>query len=227
MQYDEPAVNPIPPVVIVLCLIVVLVELALSAAAAGMIGGPQGIGWRVAAMQDYGYSPLVLDRLIRVGDTSFDLLKRFVTYGFVHVNFTHALFAATLLLALGKFVGDVFRASAVLIIAFGALIMGAVVFGLIADGNAPLLGIYPAVYGLIGAFTYILWVRLGATGQNQAKAFQLIGFLLGLQLVFGLLFGSDLSWIAELTGFAYGFVVSIVVAPSGWAALLAKLRERS
>ena len=227
MQYDEPAVNPIPPVVIVLCLIVVLVELALSAAAAGMIGGPQGIGWRVAAMQDYGYSPLVLDRLISVGDTSFDLLKRFVTYGFVHVNFTHALFAAALLLALGKFVGDVFRASAVLIIAFGALIMGAVVFGLIADGNAPLLGIYPAVYGLIGAFTYILWVRLGATGQNQATAFQLIGFLLVLQLVFGLLFGSDLSWIAELTGFAYGFVVSIVVAPSGWAALLAKLRERS
>jgi membrane associated rhomboid family serine protease len=68
---------------------------------------------------------------------------------------------------------------------------------------------------------------LGATGQNQAKAFQLIGFLLVLQLVFGLLFGSDLSWIAELTGFAYGFVVSIVVAPGGWAALLAKLRERS
>ncbi len=227
MSYDEPAVNPIPPVVIVLCLIVVLVEFALSAAAAGMIGGPQGIGWRVAAMQDYGYSPLVMDRVLSVGDYSFDLLKRFVTYGFVHVSFTHALFAAALLLALGKFVGDVFRTSAVLIVTIGSLIVGAVVFGLVAQGNAPLLGIYPAVYGLIGAFTYILWVRLGATGQNQAKAFQLIGFLLGLQLVFGLIFGSDLSWVAELTGFAYGFLVSIIVAPGGWSALLAKLRQRS
>ncbi|MEN8896620.1 MAG: rhomboid family intramembrane serine protease [Yoonia sp.] len=224
---QEPVVNPIPPVVIVLCLIVVLVELALSAAAAGMIGGPQGIGWRIAALQDYAFSPLVLDRVIAVGDFSFDLLKRFVTYGFLHASFTHALFAAALLLALGKFVGDVFSGVAVLIVFFGALVFGAIIFGLIAEGPVPLIGLYPAVYGLIGAFTYILWVRLGASGENQVKAFQLIGFLLALQLVFGLFFGSDPSWLAELAGFAFGFVVSIIVAPGGWTALVAKLRERS
>lgn len=224
---QEPVVNPIPPVVIVLCLIVVLVELALSAAAAGMIGGPQGIGWRIAALQDYAFSPLVLDRVIAVGDFSFDLLKRFVTYGFLHASFTHALFAAALLLALGKFVGDVFSGVAVLIVFFGALVFGAIIFGIIAEGPVPLIGLYPAVYGLIGAFTYILWVRLGASGENQVKAFQLIGFLLALQLVFGLFFGSDPSWLAELAGFAFGFVVSIIVAPGGWTALVAKLRERS
>ncbi|MEN9011669.1 MAG: rhomboid family intramembrane serine protease [Yoonia sp.] len=224
---QEPVVNPIPPVVIVLCLIVVLVELALSAAAAGMIGGPQGIGWRIAALQDYAFSPLVLDRVIAVGDFSFDLLKRFVTYGFLHASFTHALFAAALLLALGKFVGDVFSGVAVLIVFFGALVFGAIIFGLIAEGPVPLIGLYPAVYGLIGAFTYILWVRLGASGENQVKAFQLIGFLLALQLVFGLFFGSDPSWLAELAGFAFGFVVSIIVAPGGWTALVAKLRKRS
>ena len=224
---QEPVVNPIPPVVIVLCLIVVLVELALSAAAAGMIGGPQGIGWRIAALQDYAFSPLVLDRVIAVGDFSFDLLKRFVTYGFLHASFTHALFAAALLLALGKFVGDVFSGVAVLIVFFGALVFGAIIFGLIAEGPVPLIGLYPAVYGLIGAFTYILWVRLGASGENQVKAFQLIGFLLALQLVFGLFFGSDPSWLAELAGFAFGFVVSIIVAPGGWTALVDKLRERS
>lgn len=224
---QEPVVNPIPPVVIVLCLIVVLVELALSAAAAGMIGGPQGIGWRIAALQDYAFSPLVLDRVIAVGDFSFDLLKRFVTYGFLHASFTHALFAAALLLALGKFVGDVFSGVAVLIVFFGALVFGAIIFGLIAEGPVPLIGLYPAVYGLIGAFTYILWVRLGASGENQVKAFQLIGFLLALQLVLGLFFGSDPSWLAELAGFAFGFVVSIIVAPGGWTALVDKLRERS
>ena len=227
MQTQEPAVNPIPPVVIVLCLMVVLVELALSAAAAGMIGGPRGIGWRIGATQDYGFSPLVLDRVMQVGDYSLTLLKRFVTYGFVHASFTHALFAAALLLALGKFVGDVFRAHAVVIICFGSLIIGALVFGLIADGNAPLLGIYPAVYGLIGAYTYMIWLHLGARGENQLKAFQLIGFLLGLQLLFGLLFGSNQTWIAELAGFAFGFAASILLAPGGWSALLAKLRDRS
>ena len=154
---NEPAVNPIPPVVIVLCLIVVLVELVLSAAAAGMIGGLQGLGWRINAMQDYAFFPAVLDRVISVGDYSMNVMKRFVTYGFVHASFTQALFAAALLLALGKFVGDVFSAGAVLLVVFGSMIFGAVVFGLIAEGNTPLLGIYPAVYGLIGAYTYLIW----------------------------------------------------------------------
>jgi membrane associated rhomboid family serine protease len=223
----EPVMNPIPPVVILLCLIVVAVELVLSAAGAGMIGGPQGIGWRLIAMQDYGFSPIVLDRVISIGDYNIDLLKRFVTYGFVHGSFTNALFSAALLLALGKFVGDVFRAASVLIVIFGSLIFGAIAFGLLVDGGTPLLGIFPAIYGLIGAFTYILWVRLGAKGENKVRAFQLIGFLLGLQLVFGLLFGGAPTWIAELAGFVFGFGISILVAPGGWSALVAKLRDRT
>lgn len=225
MQH-EPAVNPIPPVVIVLCLIVVLVELVLSAAAAGMFVGTQGISWRLNAMQDYGFSPAVLDRVIAVDDYSFYVMKRFVTYSFVHASFTQALFAAALLLALGKFVGDVFSAGAVLLVVFGSMIFGAIMFGLIAEGNTPLLGIYPAIYGLIGAYTFLIWLHLGASGQSQFKAFQLIGILLGLQLLFGLLFGTSPVWVAELASFVFGFAVSTFVAPGGWAALVEKLRER-
>ena len=224
---DEAIVNPIPPVIIVLCLIVVGVELVLSAATAGFIGGPLGVGWRLMAMQDYAYSPAVLDRVVSVGDVSFDVIKRFVTYGFVHASFTQALFAAALLLALGKFVGDVFQTGAVLLVFFGSLVFGAIVFGLFVGGTIPLLGIYPSIYGLIGAYTYIIWLRMGQTGENQLQAFRLIGFLLALQLVFGLIFGSSPVWIAELAGFVFGFGISTVAAPGGWAALLVKLRERS
>ena len=224
---QEPSVNPIPPVVIVLCLIVVGVELVLSMGAAGFVGGPLAVGWRIMAMQDYGFSPSVLDRMLSVGDFSFDMTKRFVTYGFIHASFTQSLFAAALLLALGKFVGDVFRASSVLLVFFGSLISGALVFGLTVGGTIALLGSYPAIYGLIGAYTYVIWLRLGQTGQNQIQAFRLIGFLLALQLVFGLIFGSSPVWIAELAGFAFGFGISTVAAPGGWSALLVKLRERS
>lgn len=224
---QEAIVNPIPPVVIVLCLIVVGVELILSAGAAGFVGGPLAIGWRLAAMQDYGFSPVVLDRMIEVSDFSFNIVKRFVTYGFVHAGFTQALFAAALLLALGKFVGDVFRATSVLIIFFGALISGAVMFGAFVGGSSPLLGIYPAIYGLIGAYTYIIWLRLGEDGGNQLHAFRLIGFLLAIQLLFGLFFGNSPVWIAELAGFAFGFGISALVAPGGWSAFLVKLRKRS
>ena len=121
---QEAIVNPIPPVVIVLCLFVIGVELVLSAGTAGLVGGPLAIGWRLAAMQDYAFSSAVIERVVGQGDFSFNIVKRFVTYGFVHASFTQALFAAALLLALGKFVGDVFRATSVLIIVFGSLIFG-------------------------------------------------------------------------------------------------------
>ena len=44
----------------------------------------------------------------------------------------------------------------------------------------PLVGGYPAVYGLLGAFTFLLWARLGEEHANQFRAFTLIGFLLGI-----------------------------------------------
>jgi hypothetical protein len=85
---------------------------------------------------------------------------------------------------------------------------------------------YPAVYGLIGAFTFILWVRLGQQGAPQYRAFSLIALLLGIQLVFGLLFGGGPDWIAEVAGFAAGFLLSFVVSPGGWARVRERLRQR-
>lgn len=228
---DEPApfespFNAIPPVILLLVVAVVVIELTLSAGAAGLAGGPGGIGWRLTALNDYAFSPAVLDYVWTRGDTSPDLLKRFVTYAFVHGSFTDALFGAALLLALGKFVGDVFSPLATLAVFVLGTLAGALAFGLFVGGATPLFGVWPAVYGLIGAFTYVLWLRLGAAGQSQIAAFRLIGFLLALQLIFGLLFGSSPIWIAELAGFAVGFAASIVLAPGGWSALLVRLRQR-
>ena len=73
---QEAIVNPIPPVVIVLCLIVIGVELVLSAGTAGLVGGPLAIGWRLAAMQDYAFSSAVIERVVGQGDFSFNIVKR-------------------------------------------------------------------------------------------------------------------------------------------------------
>ena len=223
---NESPVNPIPALIIVLCMIAVGVELTFSAAEAGLIGGPRGVGWRVAALQDYAFSPAVLDWMIERNDYNLDLLKRLVTYPFVHGSFTSALFGTALLLALGKFVADIFGEVQTFILFLLTTIFGALIFGLIAEGQYPLFGMFPPVYGLIGAYTYVIWLRLGQTGQNQLQAFRLIGILLGIQLVFGLLFGSSPTWIAELASFAVGFVASTILAPGGWAAMVARFRQR-
>ena len=223
---SEMPVNPLPPVVIALFAVIVLIEAVLSLSAQGMIGGAQGVGWRINAVQDYAFSPAVWEQVVVRGDWSFDVIKRFVTYPFIHANFTHALFGAALLLALGKFVGDVFHSLSVLAVFVVSSIAGAVVFGMAVQVNLPLIGVYPAVYGLIGAFTYLMWLRLGQMGQNQYRAFVLIGFLMGIQLLFGLLFGGDKSWIADVAGFGAGLLMSPLVAPGGAAAFLRRVRQR-
>lgn len=218
--------NPIPPVVLALALVMVAVEATLSLAAAGMIGGRAGIGWRIAAIEDYGFSPAVWTMVVDRGDRSLDMLRRFVTYAFVHGSFTQALFGVALTLALGKFVGEVMRPGAVLAVFFAGVIGGAVAFALVAGPTQPLFGSFPGVYALIGAFTYLMWLRLGAMGDNQLKAFRLIGFLLAIQLVFGLLFGAGPGWVADVAGFVCGFAASILVAPGGWAGFVRRMRAR-
>jgi membrane associated rhomboid family serine protease len=223
----EKPFNDLSPVVVALALAIIGVEAVLQLANAGLVGGPRGVGWRMEAVARFGFSPAVLDRVLVQGDWSFDMLIRFVTYPFINGEIVQSAFCAALTLALGKFTADYFGGLRVLVIYLVTAVAGAVVYGLIVDGNAPLLGGFTPVYGLIGAYTYVLWLRLGQAGENQLRAFQLIGFLLALQLLFGLIFGAGRAWIAELAGFAAGFALAVPFAPGGWALLLARLRQRA
>ncbi len=54
--YESP-VNAVPGVVWVLALAVFGVEVALMAGEAGLVGGARAVGWRLALMQDYAFSP--------------------------------------------------------------------------------------------------------------------------------------------------------------------------
>ncbi len=219
------AVNPLPPVVIVLFVLIVGIELLFILGAQGLIGGPQAIGWRLGAIQSRAFSAEIFQWMLANNRWPLDQMARFITYPFVHGNFTHAIFAGAMVLALGKFVGEVFRGWAIVAVYFGASIGGAVVFGLLTASPVPLIGSFPGVYGLIGAFTYLLWLRLGQEGGPQSRAFTLIAFLMGIQLVFGILFGGSLDWIADLSGFVFGFALSFVVSPGGFARLRDKLRH--
>ncbi|MFP4240234.1 MAG: rhomboid family intramembrane serine protease [Rhodosalinus sp.] len=218
-------VNPLPPVVVALFLLIVAVEVAFSLGARGLAGGPGAVGWRAAAIETYGFNAAILDWMRVTGQWPLEHLQRFVTYPFVHASFTHALFAAIMLLALGKMVGEVFGAVATLGVFAVSSVVGAAVFGLLLGGSQWLLGAFPGVYGLIGAFTWLLWMRLGQMGAQQIRAFTLIGVLLGIQLISGLLFGPYNDWIADLAGFGAGFLMSFFVSPGGWTRLRARMRR--
>ncbi len=217
--------NPMPPFAVALFLVILGVEVMFTLGARGLVGGPDAVGWRSAAIQDYGFNSAIMAWMIEHRAWPVAHLRRFVTYAFVHGSFTHALFAGVLLLAMGKFLSAVFRHWAVLVLFLVSTIMGAVVYGLVIEGQPWLIGAFPGVYGLIGGFTYVMWLRLGQLGTNQARAFTLIGVLMGLQLVFGLFFGGNGTWVADVAGFGAGFLASFVLSPGGFAKLRARIRH--
>lgn len=224
---NENPFNAVPPVPLLLFVVIAGVELTLSAAGAGFLGGAQGVGWRSAAFQDYAFAPAVMTEIFERGRGSFDLWKRFVTYPFIHLGFTHALWGAVLMLALGKFVGEKFHPLSFVILFFLCAVLGAAVYGLLSWQNTPLIGAYPGLYGLIGAYTYLMWLTLNRMGQNQLKAFQLIAVLLGIMLIYAMLFGSTPTWIADVAGFVIGLFAAPLLAPGGWSAFLNRMRQRN
>lgn len=224
--YDQSPLNPLPAVVWLLLIPVVAMELVLSAGSMGIAGGPAGIGWRQDALQQFALAPAMLSRMAETGIWPFEMWRRFLTYPFVHGSLTHALFVAVFILAIGKMVAEVFRPWAVLAIFFASAIVGGVVYSLTPGAEIALFGGYPPVYGLIGAFTWLIWARLGERNENRMRAFAFIGFLLGVQLLFGLIFGAGLDWVADVAGFVTGFLLCFVVAPGGPARALRHLRQR-
>lgn len=219
--------NAMPQAVILLALAIFGVELMFMLSRSGIIGATQGgEDWRIFAFQRFAFSGEVLGWMIETGRWSPANLLRFVSYAFVHASFTQMVFVCVFVLALGKMVGEAFNGGAVLLIFFASTIVGALAYGLLLNDPTPLVGGFPGAYGLIGGYTMILWVGYGAVGANQYRAFSLIGMLLGIQLVFGLLFGSSNYWVAEVAGFATGFAASMLIAPGSMTRMMRKIRER-
>lgn len=228
MDFDHNAhpLNPLPGVVWLLALPIAIIEIVLSLASDGLIGGPDAVGWRLQALQDFAFSTPVFQWMLANSYFPPEQLLRFVSYMFIHTGPTHAIFTVVFILAMGKFVSEVFKPWAVVAIFFASGILGALAYGLLSFSPVVLIGAYPPVYGLIGAFSFILWVRLGANGGNRMGAFTLIAFFLGFQMIFALTFGGSREWIADAAGFLTGFALSFLVCPGGPARALAAIRRR-
>lgn len=227
----ELPLNPLPLAVWALALPILASEAVFALGRVGLIGGTEGVGLRLAALQMTAFAPEMVMRMWSVGELVPGQLYRIVTYPFVHVSLTHALFVLAFTLALGNMVARNFRPWAVVALYLGSAIGGALIYTLamafLPGRPAPLMGGYPAVYGLVGAFTFLLWTRLAETQSNRMRAFTLIGMLLLFQLVFGIVFGNaGYGWIAEIAGFAVGFGLSFALVEGGVARALRALRQR-
>ena len=232
--YDESPVNPVPAVIWLLALPILASELYFGLGRLGFLSGGSGAGQaaRQIMVERTAFAPEFLIRAWDRHSVAGGQLWRMLTYPFVHYSMTNALFVLVFLLALGNMVARAMRPWAVAVVFASAAVGGAAVYAAIAAALPqmrfdPLVGGYPAVYGLLGAFTFLLWARVGEEHANQFRAFTLIGFLLAFQLIFGVLFGgAGKNWIAEVAGFVIGFMMSFVLVPGGLARLRGRIRHR-
>jgi len=214
----------LPPLAVGLASLILAIEAAFQLGARGLLGGPGAVGWRIEAMTLFGLSSPLLRQAAEIRTLDAGALLRLGTYPFIHLGATHAVFGAVLTLALGKAVSERFSAGAMTGILVAGAFGGALSYVLFFDGRTLLVGIYPAVYGMIGAYTWSLWME--REGRGRIMAFRLIGVLLVLQLIVRLTIGGGPEWIADLGGFAAGFAASFVLAPDG-GARLRRLRDRA
>ena len=232
--YDESPLNSVPAVVWLLAAPIVAAEAYFGLGRLGFLSGGTNAGpaARQIMVERTAFAPEFLIRAWDRGSVAGGQLWRLLTYPFVHYSLTHALFVTVFLLALGNMVARVFRPWAVAVLFLSAAVGGGIVYAAVAAllpdlRFDPLVGGYPAVYGLLGAFTFLLWTRLGEERANQMRAFSLIGILLVFQLVFGVLFGgTGKNWIAEIAGFGLGFGLSFLLVPGGPARVRRRIRHR-
>jgi rhomboid protease GluP len=159
--------NALPPVVVALAVVIAGLEGMFQLATAGFLGGQGGVGWRLAAMQDYAVLDEVADWMLANMAFPPEHLLRFLTYPLIHGGFVHAAFVVVFILAIGKMVAEVFSPIAFVAIFWVSAIFGALVYVVLLDSPFPLIGGYPGVYGLIGAFTFLMWVDAGMRGESQ------------------------------------------------------------
>ncbi len=218
-MYDDdlnaPPINPLPPVIILLACLIGGVEAAFQAAEAGLIGGDEGIGWRLTTVRQFAFSDRLFDWMRVNGVYSGHNILRFVTYVFIHQSIMHTVFALVFVLAIGKFVAEIMHPLAVLLVFFTSAAIGALVYSFVLDERFALIGAYPAIYGLIGAFTWLRFTALQEEGESGFRAFNLIIFFTAITLIYKFLFGGTGDWLAELVGFGVGFLLAVVFGPDG------------
>jgi len=200
-QTDEPAFN-VPPATLYTAASLIIVHILLTVAA------DDTVRW---AYQSLAFSTDRFTALLNgVGDVGFGAV--FLTlcgHLFLHNDFMHLLINAFMLLAFGAFVERA-KGMAVFFLLFCVCgWIGALGEYLVTDpeGGSYLYGASGAVFGMMGASTWLLLPRFGLR-----KILTFVGVMMGLNLVIGLtplgllLTGGEagISWAAHLAGFVAG-----------------------
>lgn len=215
MEHARPApiVTPLPWAVWLLTLGVAGVELVLWAGAHGLVNWAGSAGWRAQALVLFGISPELQGWMWDTGRYPPEGLWRYLVYGFFHLGPMQAALVVVITAALGKACADRLGSLKVLILLVLAQAAGGMAFGLVADPGAWLIGGYPMIFALAGAYAAL-------TGTRQALF--MVAVLVVARLALTAMAGGGMDWLADLTALSMG----TALAKGLDGPILARLRRR-
>lgn len=204
---------PVHPALWALAGAMALVEVMFWAASRGLVDPHLG---RHVVYAYFAFHDPLFEAARQDGVITLQLLWSLLTYALLHGGWLHLGFNAAALLGLGHAVsrsagiGPCFAVIAVTAVA------GAVVFGLIAETYAPLVGASGSVFGLLAIITAWQEQMLRRQGLSRAVIWQRIAGLVLLNVVLGVGLGGMLAWEAHLGGFVAGWLMASVYPPRLW-----------
>lgn len=207
--------TPLPRVLLVLVGGIALVEAVLSLADIGVIGDPslRGNAYRYGAFWVallHGYAPLYAGQPVVM----------FLTHSVLHGNLLHMVMNMTILLALGRFVGDRYGSAAIWQLFLAGAVGGGAAFGLLSTTPAPMVGASGAVFAFLAAWIVWDWVRHRAAGVSVGPVLRRVAALVAINVVLWIGLSGGLAWEAHLGGFLAGLPIAIWherrVARSRW-----------
>lgn len=197
--------NPLPLAVWLLVLPVLGVEAVLSLAEAGLVNWSGSAGWRDGAVQAWGITPALQGWMWESRSFPPDHLVRYVAFGFLHLGPAQAVLVAAIVAGLGTASAHVLGSGRVVGFALAAQAAGAVLFGIVAQDGAWLVGGYPLVFGLAGIYAAVQW-HSGA----GLRAFGVLAMLVIGRLVVAALAGGQ-DFAADLAAAVVGFTLALAL----------------
>ncbi len=140
--------------------------------------------------------------------------QRFLTAGFIHIDFLHFFMNSVALINLGLVVERIYGSKRFLIIFIVSVIMGSL-FVFVGQGNGVVLGASGGLYGLMGAlFVYAFESQLikQPAIRNQFMRIMLVNLLISLM--------PSISLLGHLGGLIAGVLLAIIFSSSvSWASI--------
>ncbi|WP_436397453.1 rhomboid family intramembrane serine protease [Roseobacter sp. S98] len=137
----------------------------------------------------------------------------FITYAFVHGGLLHLAVNMITLWSLGQGVIDRVGQKGFVLLYGGAVLGGALGFGLLAETTRPMVGASGGLFGLAGGILAWNYVDRFTTAQRLWPVARVALLLLLLNLVMWWLLDGLLAWETHLGGFIVGWVAALLIDP--------------